>query len=78
MTLLRRRNRNIFRELKMKDIKNPLIIVFAIVGACAVIYGGWHMYRQHVADAQSKAAFTAPPASGVPDMYHNAPPPPQP
>jgi hypothetical protein len=78
MTLLRRRNRNIFRELKMKDIKNPLIIVFAIVGVWAVIYGGWYMYQRHVAGAQSKAGFTAPPASGVPDMYHNAPPPPQP
>jgi hypothetical protein len=78
MTLLRRRNLKILREFKMKDIKNPLIIVFAIIGVCAVIYGGWHMYQQHVADAQSKAAFTAPPASGVPDMYHNAPAPPQP
>jgi hypothetical protein len=78
MTLLRRRNPNILRELKMKDIKNPLIIVFAIVGVCAVIYGGWHMYQQHVADARATAAFTAPPASGVPDMYHNAAPPPQP
>jgi hypothetical protein len=57
MTLLRRRNRNIFRELKMKDIKNPLIIVFAIVGVCAVIYGGWHMYQQHLARRTVEGCF---------------------
>jgi hypothetical protein len=62
----------------MKDVRNPLIIVLAIVGVCALIYGGWHIYQQHAADRQSKDAFSAPPASGIPDMYHNAPPPPQP
>ena len=41
----------------MKDIKNPLIIVFAIVGVCAVIYGGWHMYQQHVADDTIEGCF---------------------
>jgi len=62
----------------VRDIKNPIILAFAVIGVCAVIFGGWHLYQQHVANEQAKAAFTAPPAKGVPDMYHNAPPPPQP
>jgi len=62
----------------MNGIKNPLILLFAVIGVCAVIYGGWHLYQKHVANEQAKAAFTAPPATGVPDMYYNAPPPPQP
>jgi hypothetical protein len=62
----------------VKAIKNPIILFFALIGACVVVYGGWHLYQQHVADEQSKAVFNAPPAKGVPDMYHNAPPPPQP
>jgi len=62
----------------MKKVQNPLILVFAVIGVCAVIYGAWHFYQLHVANEQAKAAFTAPPAKGIPDMFHNAPPPPQP
>ena len=62
----------------MNSTKRRLILLFAIIGVCAVIYGGWHLYQQHVENEQAKAAFTTPPAKGVPDMYHNAPPPPQP
>jgi len=62
----------------MKNIKTPLILVFAFIGVCTVIYGGWYFYQRHAANEQAKAAFTAPPAKGVPDMFHNAPPPPQP
>jgi hypothetical protein len=57
---------------------NPLVLVFALIGFLAVICGGWYLYEQHAANQQAKAAFTAPAASGVPDMYHDAPPPPQP
>jgi cytochrome c-type biogenesis protein CcmH/NrfG len=62
----------------MKNIKSALILIFAVIGVCAVVYGSWHLYQRHVANEQAKAAFSAPPAKGVPDMYHNAPPPPQP
>ena len=33
----------------MKQIKNPVILVFAIIGACAVLFGAWHLYQQRVA-----------------------------
>ena len=57
---------------------NPFIIFFALIGVFAVICGGWYLYERHSANQQAKAAFSAPPASGVPDMYHDAPAPPQP
>jgi P-type conjugative transfer protein TrbJ len=66
------------RETKMRNTNNRLILAFAVIGVAAVIYGGWYLYEQHTVDEQAKSAFTAPSASGVPDMYHNAPPPPQP
>ncbi len=31
------------RQVKeMKQIKNPVILVFAIIGAYAVLFGAWH------------------------------------
>lgn len=62
----------------MTKVKNHLIFVFAVIEVCAVAYSGWHFYERHVANVHAKSAFSAPPAEGVPDMYHNAPPPPQP
>ena len=31
------------------------MIVFAIVGVCAVLYGGWHMYQQDVAEDEHRS-----------------------
>ena len=62
----------------MKEIKKPLILAFAIIGVCAVFYGAWHLYEQHEAREQSRAMFAAPAPSGIPDIFHDAPPPKQP
>jgi hypothetical protein len=62
----------------VKKTKNPLILVFAIIGVCAVLYGVWHLYAQQVAQERARALFAAPASSGVPDIFHDAPPPPQP
>ena len=37
----------------MKKTKNPLILVFAIIGVCAVLYGVWHLYNQQVAEERA-------------------------
>ena len=62
----------------MKQIKNPLILAFAITGVCAVLYGAWHLYEQREAQEQSRTMFAAPAPSGIPDIFHDAPPPKQP
>ena len=47
----------------MKQIKNPVILIFAFVGACAVLFGAWHLYQQRVAAEQAKTFFSTPPPS---------------
>ncbi len=61
-------------------MKTRLIVVFALIGVCAVLYGGWRIYQEKAAEAQRRAFFGAPAssASGAPDAFHNAAPPPQP
>jgi hypothetical protein len=64
----------------MKSSNNRLILLFAIIGVCAVLYVGWRIYQEQVAQDQKRNFFAAPAssASGAPDAFHNAPPPPQP
>jgi hypothetical protein len=62
---------------QMKN-KNLVILVSVIVGAFAVLFGAWHLCRQKAAADQAKTFFSAPSASGLPDLSHDAPPPPQP
>ncbi|MGH7222628.1 MAG: hypothetical protein ACRELF_05335 [Gemmataceae bacterium] len=62
----------------MKRSKDILILAFAIVGLFALIFGGWHLYQQKIAEDQARVFFTAPPAKGLPDLSKDAPPPPQP
>jgi hypothetical protein len=63
----------------MKEIKNPLILAFAIIGMCAVLYGAWHLYQQHLTEERARNFFAAPASSGIPDVLHASPsaPPPQ-
>ena len=47
-------------------MKNALdSYAFAIIGVCAVLYGGWTIYQQHVAQEEARAMLlgTAPPGS---------------
>jgi len=63
----------------VKDIKNPLIFAFAVIGVLAVLYGAWHLYQKQVAESQHREIFAAPASSGAPDFLHAPPsPPPQP
>ena len=64
----------------MSSTKKRLILLFAIIGVCAALYGGWHIYQEQIAQGQKRNFFAAPAASasGAPDAFHNAPPPPQP
>ncbi len=57
----------------MKTSRNPLLIAFAVIGICAILYGAWHMYQQHTADSDARARFAAPVSSGVPDLLHASP-----
>ena len=41
----------------MKQIKNPVILIFAIIGVCAVLFGVWHLYQERVAEDQAKTHF---------------------
>ena len=38
----------------MKTSRNPLLIAFAVIGICAILYGAWHMYQQHTADSDAR------------------------
>jgi hypothetical protein len=63
----------------MKDVKRRVIVLFALIGVCAVLYSGWRFYQQKVSEKQAQAIMAAPPSSGIPDILHkDAPPPPQP
>ena len=64
----------------MKSSRKRLVLVLAVVGLCAVVYGGWRIYEGQVAENEKRNFFAAPAssASGAPDAFHNAAPPPQP
>jgi hypothetical protein len=64
----------------MKSSRKQLVLVLAVVGLCAVAYGGWRIYEGRVAENEKRNFFAAPAssASGAPDAFHNAAPPPQP
>ena len=62
----------------MKHIKNPLILVFAIIGVCAVLFGGWHLYQQQSrCRAERRLSFSTPaPLRPVRLILSTMPPPP--
>ena len=64
----------------MKSTKGRLFLLLAIVGACALLYAGWSFYQERIAQEQKRSFFAAPAssASGAPDAFHSAAPPPQP
>jgi len=64
----------------MKSTKSQLILLLAIIGIGVVLYAGWRIYQGQIVQEQKRNFFAAPAssASGAPDAFHNAPPPPQP
>jgi hypothetical protein len=61
----------------VKKIPNSLVYAFAIIGVCAVIYAGWTVYQRQVAP-ETRRPLSAPVPPGLPNIFRNAPPPPQP
>jgi hypothetical protein len=65
----------------MKTLKeqNPMILVLAIIGVCALLYGGWTIYQRHVAEQLEHAIRYGPPPPGFPQLNkpNREPPPPQ-
>ena len=64
----------------MRNIKgqNPLVLTFAIIGICALIYAGWTFYQRQIAEDQRREFFSRTPAPGMPDILHATPGPPPP
>jgi hypothetical protein len=64
----------------MTEMKNRLVLFFAIVGICALAYVFWHVYQRHAAAVEHQQRFTAPEPSGLPNFLNATPgaPPPQP
>jgi hypothetical protein len=50
----------------MKTLKeqNPIILAFAIIGICALVYGGWMIYQRHVAEETEQAIIMGTPSTG--------------
>jgi cytochrome c-type biogenesis protein CcmH/NrfG len=65
----------------MKRLKkqNPIILLLAFIGVCAVLYGGWAIYQHHVAEQLEQAIRYGPPPPGFPPLNKPSrePPPPQ-
>jgi CHASE3 domain sensor protein len=60
----------------MNKITSRIILLFAAIGLCAVIYGAWHYYQErHAADA-AQAIRSAPIPNDIFDKH--TPPPRQP
>jgi hypothetical protein len=58
----------------MKNMTNRLIIFFAAVGLCAMIYAAWHYYQQQRAADAARAILSAPYPG---DTFQNPGPPPR-
>jgi uncharacterized membrane protein YpjA len=65
----------------MKNLKeqNPIVLAFAIVGVCALLYGAWTVYHQHLIEQEQRAIISEPPQiPGVAQSLKSKPkPPPQ-
>ena len=53
---------------------NPLILFFAAIGFCAVIYTAWHYYQQRRAAEAAREYFNQPYSGDSFDSKNNAPP----
>jgi hypothetical protein len=64
----------------MKKLKeqNPLVLAFAIIGGCALIYGGWLLYQRHASQELENAIRYGPPQGPATGFYQpSKKPPPQ-
>jgi predicted negative regulator of RcsB-dependent stress response len=64
----------------MKNFKeqNPIVLALAIIGVCALVYGGWTVYQQHVIEQEQRAIISAPPSTPLSGLFKpSEKPPPQ-
>jgi hypothetical protein len=52
---------------------NPVLLLFAIIGVCAVLYAAWRFYQGSTSENEARRRFAAPVSSGVPDLLHASP-----
>lgn len=58
--------------------QNPLILAFAIIGVCAILYFLFQAYQRYAANEQARQFFNAPPSGGAAQLYKpSEKPPPQ-
>jgi hypothetical protein len=62
----------------MKKLTNRLMLFFAVVGLCAMIYSAWHYYQQERAAEAARTILSAPYTGDTFDPKNHPPPPPQP
>lgn len=52
---------------------NPVLLLLAIIGVCAVVYAAWRFYQGNASENEASRRFAAPVSSGVPDLLHASP-----
>ncbi len=64
----------------MKNLReqNPIVLALAMIGVCALLYGGWTIYHKHVIEEEQQQIISAPPSAGVSGLFKpSTKPPPQ-
>jgi hypothetical protein len=64
----------------VKNLKeqNPIVLALALIGVCALLYGGWTFYHQHIIDEEQRAIISAPPSAPLSGLFKpSQKPPPQ-
>lgn len=56
-----------------RKTSNPVLLLLAVIGACALLYAAWQLYRRHAFENEVHQQFAAPVSSGVPDLLHASP-----
>ena len=56
-----------------RKASNPAVVLLAIIGICALLYGAWELYESRASEDQTYERFAAPVSSGVPDLLHASP-----
>ncbi len=51
----------------------PILLLFAIIGLCAVLYAAWRFYQRNASENEARRRFAAPVSSGIPDLLHASP-----
>ncbi len=50
--------------MKTLKEKQPIVLALAIIGVCALVYGVWTIYYQHMAEQKAQAIIMGTPSPG--------------